>query len=234
MIGFRAALLPLLVCLLAAGVQADEKPGTKIPGWGEVVDPDGDCKIQRDKDKITITIPGKAHDYAAELQRWNAPRIMGEIKGDFIVEVKVSGTFRPSDVSTIAERRSYNGAGFLLIKDKDNYINLHKGAVYLNDRIRHYANFELRKDAELTISRYEVELDEQDTYLRLERRGNKFTAMASHDGVRWKIYDEPIEVEFPAELKLGVEARNSSDQSFRCSMEGLSIFRKVNDAPRKP
>jgi regulation of enolase protein 1 (concanavalin A-like superfamily) len=230
---FRTRFLVIAACLLSAGTRADEKPGTKIAGWGEVIDPDRDCKIERDKNRFTITIPGKAHDYAAELGRWNAPRIMGSVRGDFIAEVKISGTFRPSDVSTIAQRRPYNGAGLLLISDKDNYISLHKGAVYLNDGVRHYLNFELRKDAELTISRYEVDLEDQETYLRLERRGGKFTAMASHDGVRWKAYDEPIEVAFPLELQLGVEARSSSDQSFRCTLEDFTIFRKVNDALSK-
>ena len=102
---------------------------------------------------------------------WNAPRVLSKLKGDFIAEVKVSGEFRPGATSTIPGRRPYHGAGLLLIKDKENYISLHRGCVYLDDKLRHYANFELRKDGELTISLYEIEIPDEDTYLRLERRG---------------------------------------------------------------
>ena len=104
----RAALLTVAACLLVLAARADEKPGTRLKGWGEVIDPDRDCHISLDRDKVTVKVPGKAHDFAAELQRWNAPRILSEVGGDFIAEVKVSGQFKPSATSTIEGRRSYN------------------------------------------------------------------------------------------------------------------------------
>ena len=176
------------------------------PGWGELANPDGDCEISFLKDKVKITVPGKAHDFAADLQRWNSPHILTPAKGDLILDVKVSGELKPGAESTIPGRRPYHGAGLLLVKDRDNYVSLHHGAVFVNDGVRHYANFELRKDGQLTISRYELDIDDQDTYLRVERRGDKFYALASHDGIHWKNYDEPIIVDFPAEVPLGVVA----------------------------
>ena len=56
MIGFRALLLPLAAAVLSAGVHAGEKPGTKLPGWGEVIDPDNDCKIQRAQGKYAALL----------------------------------------------------------------------------------------------------------------------------------------------------------------------------------
>lgn len=230
----RTVLLPVAVCLLVLVARADDKAGTRLRGWGEVIDPDHDCQIALDRDKVTVKVPAKVHDYAAELQRWNAPRILSEVGGDFIAEVKVSGQFKPSDKSTEESRRPYNGAGLLLIKDDKNYINLHRGAAYLDEGVRHYLNFELRKDGELTISRYEVDLEDQDTYLCLERRGDKVYALASHDHVHWKVYDDPIEFEFPRVVQFGVEARSTSDQPFSCVFEEFSVFRKVSPAPEKP
>lgn len=224
-----ALLLALATCLLMQTVHADENAGAKVKGWGEVIDPDHDCKITVAEGKVTFELPGTAHDYAAELQRWNAPRILGSATGDFIMEVKVSGTFKPSDPSTIATRRAYNGTGLLLIKDDKNYINLHRGAVFLDDMVRQYANFELRKDGEMSISRYEVDLEDRDTWLRLERRGSKVFGMASHDGVNWKAYDEPITIDFPETVQVGVEARNSSSQPFISTLEGFTVFQKVAD-----
>jgi regulation of enolase protein 1 (concanavalin A-like superfamily) len=230
----RTGLVALLVCLFLVGVGAAEQPARKVPGFGDLYDPDKDCDVGLGVAKLTVKVPSKAHDFAAELQRWNAPRVLSPAQGDFILEVKVGGELKPGENSTIPGRRPYHGAGLLLVKDKNNYVSLHRGAVYLDNRVRHYANFELRKDGDLAVSHYEVELEEQDTYLRVERRGSKFYALASHDGVHWKAYDEPIDVDFPAALRVGVEAVSSSDQPFRCTFEGLAIFRKTTPQTRQP
>ena len=229
MLRSRRLLLIAVGLLSIAGVAADKGPVLAIKGWGDIIDPDNDCTVKVEGEKVTVNVPATAHDFAGELGRWNAPRVLSTIRGDFIIEVKVSGTFKPIDQSTIAERRSYNGAGLMLIKDPKNHISLHRGTVYLEDKIRHYANFELRRDAELVISRYEMDLDEKDTFLRLERRGKQFYGMASHDGINWKSY-EPIEADFPEELSAGVEAVNSSKEPFACGFAGLTIFRKVTAA----
>ncbi len=225
----RSVAGPLLACLLSLAVPVDDRPGKAIAGWGEIIDPDGDCQITAVKGKVTIQVPGKAHDFAGELQRWNAPRVLSPVKGDFIVEVKVGGELKPSDTSTIPGRRSYNGAGLMIIKDKDNHVSLHHGAVHLDNGVRHYANFELRKDAELVVSRFELDLEDKEVYLRIRRQGDKFSAQASHDGVTWKSYDEPITVEFPEEVQVGVEAVNSSDRPFRCVLEGFKVSRAAKE-----
>jgi hypothetical protein len=139
-------LILVIGCLLGIRVYADEKPVRPITGWGDLIDPDRDCQVQVQEGKVTVKVPGTAHDFAAELQRWNAPRILSEVKGDFIVDVQVAGEFKPVEASTIETRRSYNGAGLLVAKDRNNYVSLHRGAVNLGNRVRQYANFELRKD----------------------------------------------------------------------------------------
>jgi regulation of enolase protein 1 (concanavalin A-like superfamily) len=227
MVARRTYLLPLCICVFALNIQADDNPTKHVPGWGELSNPDGDCEISVTKDNVKIAVPGKAHDFAADLQRWNSPHILTPVKGDLIVDVKVSGTLKPGPASTIPGRRPYHGAGLLLVKDRDNYVSLHRGVVHFGNDVRHYANFELRKDGELAISRFELGIDDQDTHLRVERRGDKFYALASHDGIQWKAYDEPITVNFPAELRIGVVAVSSSDQPFVCSFEGFSVFRKL-------
>ncbi len=114
-----------LACFLALPVTADEKgakSGLHVKGWGRAVDPDGDCAITTTDGGVAIKVPGTAHDFAAELERQNAPRVLSEVKGDFIAEVKVSGAFRPGATSSIPGRRPYHGAGLLVINGKENYI----------------------------------------------------------------------------------------------------------------
>jgi len=229
---FRCFMMLLvgLAGLSGFGALGQDKPAIAVRGWGEVVDPDNDCQIRVDGRKVVVTVPDAAHDYAGELKRWNAPRILTEVKGEFIIDVKVSGEFKPTDKSNIETRRGYNGADILLIKDKDNHLSLQRGAVNLDGKIRHYLNFELRKDAELATSLYEIELDDAAIYLRLERRGQKVYGMGSKDGINWKSYD-PIDVDFPDVLTAGVEVINSSKSVFSCAFEDFAIFRNVKDKP---
>ncbi len=128
----RVAILILVVTFaLCAATRAAEKPlAMSIHGWGNVVDPDGDSQIDLDGAKVKITVPGSPHDFAAELQQWNAPRILRSVRGDFIAEVKISGTFDPKGESTIEGRKPYNGAGLLVIADNDNHVSLQRAAFW--------------------------------------------------------------------------------------------------------
>jgi hypothetical protein len=172
----RAPAACVALAATALALSAAQPPGggaaAGVPGWGVVADPDGDCKVKAQKGRLTMTLPGAAHDFAGELGRWNAPRVTSKVDGDFIAEVRVSGGFAPTLDSAIPGRRGYNGAGILLVKDKENHLSLQRGAVNLDGRIRHYSNFELRRNAELVTSLYEVELEDRDVYLRVERRGD--------------------------------------------------------------
>jgi regulation of enolase protein 1 (concanavalin A-like superfamily) len=84
-------------------------------GWGNPVDPDKDCKVARDKDSLTIEMPGTNHDYDAYRKRFNAPRLLSNLKGDFDVQVRVQIDSRPSAQSTVKGQPSFVSAGFLLV-----------------------------------------------------------------------------------------------------------------------
>jgi regulation of enolase protein 1 (concanavalin A-like superfamily) len=229
MLRFFVSLIAL-ACLSGFVALADDEPILIVRGWGEYVDSDSDCPISVNGRKVVIKVPDAAHDFAGELNHWNAPRIVRDAKGDFIIDVKVSGQFKPVDGSNIPPRRSYNGGGILLIKDKNNHVSLQRGAVYLDDKVRHYLNFELRKDGELTTSLYKVDLEDGDVHLRLDRRGKKVYGMGSNDGINWKSYD-PIEIDFPDELTVAIAAINSSKAPFACAFEDFAIYHKASEKP---
>src|SRR5438045_9260714 len=89
----------LLLALFIAGVVAanvvdaagDRRPQMRIGGWGRVVDPDGDCSVSIEGARVTIRVPETSHEFAAELDRWNAPRIVRTVRQDFVAQVKVCG-----------------------------------------------------------------------------------------------------------------------------------------------
>ncbi len=218
----------------AAGLETlASQPALQLPqklspivGWNEVIDPDHDCRTQINGDTVHIEIPATAHDFAAELKLWNTPRLLTQVTGDFVLDVRVDGDFQPGGGSTIEGRKAYHGAGLLLVRDDQNHLSLQRGAVDLGDRIRHYANFELRRGSDGKVINREFELEPKETYLRLARRGNKVLAMASQDGSNWRAFN-PLTISFPETLNVGVEAINSAQRPFACSFQQLSLYREV-------
>src|SRR5262245_57498798 len=113
-IGFAAGLG------LVAAALGDEKKPTEIKGWGTVIDPDGDCSITEDKGKVTIKVPGSHHDLY--VRKLNAPRVLREVEGDFVAQVKVTADWKPGarlpKVSTVP----YNGAGLLVWDSEKHFV----------------------------------------------------------------------------------------------------------------
>jgi regulation of enolase protein 1 (concanavalin A-like superfamily) len=191
--------------------------------WDETVDPDHDCQVTSSNGVITMLVPGSAHDFAAELKRWNAPRVLSTVKGDFVLEAKISGKFDPGQEGTIEGRRPYNGAGLLSVQNNGNHLSLQRGAVRLGKRVRHYANFELRQDPDADVSNFEFDIEPTDVILRLARVGNKSLAMISQDGTNWRAFS-PLTTSFPSTIAVGVEGINSSDTPFQCSFGNLALY----------
>jgi hypothetical protein len=90
-------------------------------GWGNPIDPDKDCKIKRDKDSLTIEMPGSDHDYDPVRKCFNAPRLISDLQGEFEVQVRVRIDSRPSALSTVKGQPSFVSAGFLLIYREPEY-----------------------------------------------------------------------------------------------------------------
>src|SRR5262249_32616428 len=153
-------------------------------GWGKAVDPDGDCKFSLDQGKLTIKLPGKDHALAFERNQMNAPRVLRDVEGDFVVQVKVHGEYPAGAMSVVESRRPFHGAGLLVWSDEKNYIRLERAElVFGNDNVN-YASWELRRDGnfERVGNTGELPLTEKEYYLRIERRDGKFYSGVSSDG----------------------------------------------------
>ena len=192
-------------------------------GWSKPINPDGDCKfeIDRENNRIGITIPGTPHLLSVELGRLNAPRLLRPVEGDFDASVTVDGVLHVSGRATTKEYAAYQGAGLLLWGDDRNYFRLEIASDIHRGKVRPYANFELRKGGVLTISKG-PEIKDASTCLRLERRGNEVRAAFGHDGIRWTRF-EPIMVDFEEKLSVGVVAINSASKSLIVRLEGFSV-----------
>jgi regulation of enolase protein 1 (concanavalin A-like superfamily) len=184
-------------------------------GWDRPVDPDRDCKFRRDKGALTIEVPGKDHDLGIERGLMNSPRLLRDVEGDFVARVRVGGTFVPSATSTTTQRIPFVGAGLVLMAGERTYVRLERAAMRWQGAVKTYANWELRQDGRWVLrgDASVCPLEDKETFVRLERRGDKLLAAVSHDGKKWTEL-KPLEVKLPAKLKLGVAAGTTSTEPF--------------------
>lgn len=211
----------VLVALIGAG--QEEGPVT-IEGWGEVNNPAGDCQItpQEGGGKLTIKVPGTLHDLSREFEDMTAPRILRDVEGDFVAEVKVVGPMGNQGQSTSRHYQSYHGAGLLLWVDGDTYMRLERSVVYGGPGdTRPFVNWDFRKDAK-NMGNHAVKASDQPMTLRLERRGDRILCSYSADGERWTDL-EPWEVDFPAKLRIGVAAVSTSAEPLVAELEGFRV-----------
>ena len=218
----------LLVAVFASGFLspsfAEDKKAQTIKGWGEVVDPDGDCKIAEEKGKVTITIPGTYHDLnpTAAFDNLSGPRILHEAEGDFLVEVKVLPFPLPKP-KTSTKNHSYVGAGLLVWNDGKNFVRLLCAAN--GESARFFKSGEIYQDGKFVPFGFNEPLEEKATHLRLERKGDTLTYAMSEDGTKWT-EDTSAEVKLPKKVKVGVAAVNSVKAEFAPQFENFKLAKK--------
>ncbi len=206
-----------------------------MKGWGEAIDPDGDCSFGVAEGRLTITVPApappsKGHGLEAEGNTLNAPRVLREIEGDFIADLRVGGTFKPTGPSANPNVFPFVGAGLLLWSDAGDYIRLERAAIDRNGRLIPYALFQERKASQLMPPVGGLQLPEGAVVLRLERRGDQISGLFSIDGADWRAFP-PRTARLPAKLKLGVAAISSSRQPFVVTLENFRVLRRSKHWP---
>ncbi|MDR3639537.1 MAG: trypsin-like peptidase domain-containing protein [Isosphaeraceae bacterium] len=211
------------------GNGANRPAGTTF--WGEVVDPDGDCALKLQDGDLVYEVPGTLHDLNVDVGSNNGPRVVQEVDGDFTALVKVTGSFEPGPVRTGPKSVPYNGGGLLLWWDEGNYIRLERAAMYRNNRVVGFLAFESREQGTRAKVHNKGGLDpRQDLWLRLERRGNSVVGSLSQDGSTWDKL-EPMEVEWPARLKVGTDVINSCGDSMSVRFQGYALTKVRDQAP---
>ncbi len=152
----------------------------------------------------------------------NAPRLLFEVEGDFIVQVRVSGDFQPSLRSTVTGRPAIVAGGLLLWTDANNYLRLERMAA-ARSRIPRFVNWDLRRDGQPTLfgQSFPALLGEE-TYLLMQRRSNQIRGFVSNNGNEW-IEVKPIDLEWPKKVKVGIIALSLDSAPFAVSFDRLQL-----------
>ncbi len=158
----------------------------------------------------------------------NAPRLLGDLKGDFDVSVRVTGLSHPGGKATTTHYAPYHGAGLLIWQDQDNYVRLEIAGDQHHGKARPYVNFEHRKDGALAASSGIQNLEGWN-HLRLRRRGDQIYASFGPDGLRWKSFS-PLSAKLNDRLQVGVSAINSSTKPLTAELEGFEFSERLEAA----
>jgi S1-C subfamily serine protease/regulation of enolase protein 1 (concanavalin A-like superfamily) len=212
----------------ANGTPEPEPKGTKLAGWGLAIDPDKDCKFTPESRNMTINVAAAWHDMGGALRKFNAPRVMRPVDGDFVLTVKVDGDFNPRGPSTNPKSIPYVAGGILLWHDSANFIRLERAAMRRGNRINTTVAFEEWEGGYSGATHNEAS-KQGDCYLRLERRGSRILGAVSSDGSAWKVL-KPIDTVWPSKLRVGLMAISTSSQPFAAKFEQFDLKTKGEQA----
>lgn len=227
LIGLVAVML--VTDLLGANWRYQEDKVRQLDAWGEVVNPDGDGEFQLEGPKLRIRVPGPWHDLMHG-RKMNAPRVLRAVNGDFVAQVRVAGTVRPSGKVTQAPTFPFNGAGLLLWQDADNYGRIERAAIIKEGVLSPCLLLEAVQKGKAARSDG-FTIADNPIYLRLERRQGSVYAGASTDELRWQ-YMKPLRADFSGQWRIGVAAINNTDQAFTAELDGFGVFQKTTEGTR--
>jgi regulation of enolase protein 1 (concanavalin A-like superfamily) len=203
-----------------------------LPGWGRIINPDGDCSFYLGKNSLVISVPGSGnpHDLAAEINRTNAPRVLQDVEGDFTIQVQTDGRYEPGEISTQENRSAYNGAAIIVTLDPQNVVTMARAVLqFPGDKPGYYANFEMRSGGKLR--RMGLTGDHGlpsrgPVFLRLQRSGLEITGAVSLDGSNWQILGtKKLSTAWSGKVSAGVAAISTSEAEFDPRFSGLTISR---------
>ncbi len=214
------------VLLTLYGKRSDPDEGmTGLQRWGEVVDPDGDCTVREKDGKLVVDLPAGTHDIYFG-KGCNAPRVMQEVDGDFVAQVKVTagwGTGVPASTDY------YHGAGLLVWDSQQHYLRMERNLFYstrVGDTIRYITPLYDRDEKRVNgwkSSRMEF-FRGKSTWLRIQRSGKRFATSISHDGNQWTT-TAVLTTEFPDKIQVGVHAICASPGDFAAEFADFTLTR---------
>lgn len=172
----------LVLLSVSIAPAADSLYGT-IDGWGQMIDPDGDCRFDVGKDSVVVTFGPGPHELDADIGSMNSPRIVRSLAGDFSVSTVVDGNLPLPELP-----RAYVSGGLVLMQDQQNYIRLERASFIRNGVKSFYTNFEQRIDTKPTrmglFADFALQADRA-VELRLEVRGETVRGLVRQVGDEW-------------------------------------------------
>jgi hypothetical protein len=218
----------LLILLTSAALMglaaAQETKLQAIPGWGNILDPVGDCKIVEKDGGVAITVPGTPVTHNLNpLPEYNllAPRVLQEVSGDFQIVVKVQPFARPeAGTAATAGGASYVAAGLVVWKDGKNFVRSFRAVN--GDRNDLFIHIEAFKDGVKQPVKFVTSggrPPDEATLLRIKRDKNEFTFDANVNGKDWVPVASLSDFALPTAVQAGVAVINATKKEVTVQFE---------------
>jgi hypothetical protein len=224
-------------CAALAAPLPMPKGGPFESGWDRPIDPDKDCVVTRKSHRVTMELPaGKPHllHRGGQWPLMNAPRLLRDVKGDFIAEARLTSDWNNLSVLSSHRRRAPQVRAGLV------FLPAHKG-----EEGGHYSvQYGSRREGKALVRFAYTDLDDlscicpqtaeprlppagtKSVYVRLVRKGKSVSGWVSADGRHW-LKQGPIEEELPESLpergKVGLVACSTSLAKFKVTFDRFKL-----------
>ena len=191
--------------------------GTPLGEWGTVENPVGAGIFKTEGNTLSIAVAPKNADYNIQY-RMTAPRVLREVEGDFTLEAVIAPT----------PKKNWSSADLLITAGPDFYLRVgvgNDGKLLLHD---------LYAERGWTVglpNRGVVRDLTKPIRFRLQRRGWFLTIAHRQEGGEWVEF-YPLNLRaWPAKIRAGVVALNTSDEPFTAVFSDITLTR---DTPPPP
>lgn len=209
-----------------AMVKVEAPPPVDLTVWGRSQDPVGNCRLERQPDHVRFTTPGGLSYNLTPLYSggMNAPRLVQEVQGDFVIQAAVAAFPRSPASSGLGETTaSWRSAGVVVLIDHKSLLRLERvswaerrqGAPRLH--AEWFSNGQRLGDMYLD----GVLLDQQPAWLRVERSGNLLRLLWSDDGQAWRMWMTVSDLLLPETLTVGLGAVHTTRNEFTVVVEDV-------------
>ncbi|HLW66271.1 MAG TPA: family 16 glycoside hydrolase, partial [Gemmataceae bacterium] len=206
-----------------------------VKDYGRVVDPVGDSKITTEGYKLVVQIPGAYRDLQAGGDV-RSPRVLQEVNGDFVAQVKIANLPRAEAGTMIPGLAggAFHSGGLLVWKDDQNFFRFEHVSRDVDGKVlplcwlEPYLNGDNAVDPatkeELWVNH---EVPDKITHLRVERKQDVFyLSYSQDDGKTWLPFGKgSIKLSLPAKLKVGLSVVNNTTQPLKVEFENFQIVR---------
>jgi regulation of enolase protein 1 (concanavalin A-like superfamily) len=219
---FLIAGLLAVPVLAAAPVPKDTDAGRMARTYGATHDPDKGADFRPTGDTLRISVPLEQRLLAPYWKIANAPRVWREVRGTFVVTVKVSFPVRPT-VPAKHEHptESRAGGGLVLWLDDASYLTVTRDERESDGAPGEYCRSEWCHKGTVQC-RADYAEPQKSGYLRVERWAKGFHCRYSRDGKKWTPLGS-YSCEWGDTLRVGVVAENGFKAPFEVAFDEYTL-----------
>ncbi len=192
-------------------------PRAALPApWGTVSDPAAATTFHVDGAGLTVNLAGIGADLHRAYNRDNAPKVLNEIEGDFVIETTIDPLPAPKG-KQLAVETVWTSAALIISTTERDHIHFDFAATNSEPARRHQLVFSLNnangendfRDFEMTMFDSKLPVT-----LRIERRGNRFFGYAFQNNIQICGGRITLPVSWPTRLRAGLMIKDTTNLPF--------------------